>query len=183
MEWQLSPLVNMEAWAAPATPLLHLGNWRPTVRSVKGCHVSAAAEHASTIRIKCGWVRELPSGGLRLWDTWRACSQRNSSARAHVCGTRGGSGPIPSGVLSRGLAGVRMGTWKSRTRLGVRMGTWRSRTRLWGSESTAEGPEHLHLWDTWRHRIHPRAVEWVRGHWPGETESDRRGLATQVLGA
>ena len=46
-----------------------------------------------------------------------------------------------------------------------------------------EGPEHLHLWDTWRHRIHPRGVEWVRGRWPGETESDCRGLATQVLGA
>ena len=119
----------MEVWAAPATPLLHLGNSRPTVRSVKGCHVSAAAEHASTIRIKCGWVRELPSEGLRLrarlWDTWRACSQRKASARAHahVYGTRGGSGPLPSGVLSLGLAGVRMGTWKSRTRLGVRMGT------------------------------------------------------------
>jgi len=165
----------------------HLGNSRPTLRSVKGCHVSAVAEHASTTRIKCGWVRQLPSEGLHPcshpWDTWWACSQQKASAHAHACRTRGGFGPLPSGVLSRGLAGVRMDTWRSRTWLGVWMGTWRSQTRLWGSESTAEGPEHLHLWDTWRHRNHSCAVEWVRGRWPGGTESDRRGLATQFLGA
>ena len=110
----------------------------------------------------------LPAEGLRphpsLWDTWRLRTPLEWSAEPW-------------------LAGVWIDTWRSRTRLGVRMGTWRSRTRLWGSESTAEGSEHLHLWDTWRHRIHPRAVEWVRGRWLGETESDRRGLATQVLGA
>ena len=77
-------------------------------------------------------------------DTW-ANFQWKACARARVCVTRGGSGPLPSGVLSLGLAGVRMGTWKSRTRLGVRMGTWRSQTRLWESESTAEDPEHFHL--------------------------------------
>jgi len=47
----------------------------------------------------------------------------------------------------------------------------------------AEGPEHFHLWDTWHHRTHPRAVEWVRGRWPGEMESDRRGPAALVLRA
>src|SRR6185437_430332 len=50
-------------------------------------------------------------------------------------------------------------TWRLRTppersaeprARGVRIGTWRSWTRLWGSESTAEDPEHFHLWDTWR---------------------------------
>ena len=60
------------------------------------------------------------------------------------------------------------GTWQLRTppersaeprARGVRIGTWRSRTRLWGSESMAEDPEHFHLWDTWRHRTCPYVVE------------------------
>ena len=34
---------------------------------------------------------------------------------------------------------------------------WRSRTHLRGSGSSATGADHFHLWDTWRHRIRPRA--------------------------
>jgi len=52
-----------------------------------------------------------------------------------------------------------------------------------GPDPWPKGPEHLHLWDTWRHRTHPCAVERVRGRWPGEKESDHRDPATQVLGA
>ena len=73
-----------------------------------------------------------------------ASFQRKTCARARACGTCGDSGPPLSGELHRTL--TRSGWY-----------TWRSGTRLRGSGLTVADPEHFHLWDTWRHRTHPRA--------------------------
>jgi len=103
----------------------------------------------------------LPAEGSPLWDTWWSRTLGSAAAPTEA---RGSSGPPPE---RDGRSGS-LGTWRLRTphersaeprARGVRIGTWRSRIRLWGSESTAEDPEHFHLWDTWRHRTYPYVVE------------------------
>ena len=76
----------------------------------------------------------LPAEGSPLWDTWRSRTLRSAAAPT---GARGSSGPPPE---RDGRSGS-LGTWRLRTppersaeprARGVRIGTWRSRTRLWG---------------------------------------------------